>query len=145
MEQTIQRVRYMLQSKLTVRQLIKPTQLPLTRWALYIIFLPYEALLMLGAIRTTLTRLLIARKNLLQWTTAAKAARLFGSDPKNETLREMTPSLVFSVALTILVAILKPDALWVAAPLLILWLVAPQIAYVISKPAIRITTPLSEP
>jgi cyclic beta-1,2-glucan synthetase len=134
-----------IQSKLTVKQLIKPTQFPLMRWVLYIIFLPYEALLMLGAIRTTLTRLLIARKNLLQWTTAAKAARLFGADPKNETLREMAPSLVFSVALTILVAILKPDALWVAAPLLILWLAAPQIAYVISKPAVRVTTPLSEP
>lgn len=145
MTQTIQHVRYTIQTKLTVKQLIKPTQLPLTRWVLYIIFLPYEALLMLGAIRTTLTRLLIARKNLLQWTTAAKAARLFGSNPKDETLREMAPSLFFSVALALLVAIVNPKALWVAVPLLISWFVAPQIAYVISKPAIRVTSPLSEP
>ncbi len=63
--------------RLTLKQLLGPTRLPLTRWALAVLFLPYEALLMLGAIGTTLTRLLIARKKLLQWTTAANAARSF--------------------------------------------------------------------
>jgi len=133
MGQTVQHVRYNFKTKLTFRQLIKPTQLPLTRWAFSIFFLPYEALLMLGAIRTTLARLLIARKNLLQWTTAAKAARLFGSNPNYETLREMGPSLVFSLALTISVVIFNPSALWVALPMLVAWLVSPQIAYAISK------------
>ncbi len=142
--QTIQHLRYNFKSRLSIKQLIKPTELPLTRWALSILFLPHEALLMLGAIRTTLTRLLIARKNLLQWTTAAKAARLFGSNPNYETLREMGMSLVVSIGLMICVFIFNPGALWAALPLLIAWLVAPQIAYLLSKPAIRITTPLSE-
>jgi hypothetical protein len=36
--------------RLPLKQILQPTLLPLTRWALAIIFLPYEALLMLGAI-----------------------------------------------------------------------------------------------
>jgi cyclic beta-1,2-glucan synthetase len=142
--QAIQHLRYNFKSQLTIKQLIKPTELPLIRWALSILFMPHEALLMLGAIRTTLMRLLIARKNLLQWTTAAKAARLFGSNPNFETLREMGMSLVFSIGLMVCVAIFNPGALWVALPLLIAWLVAPQIANRISKPATHVTTPLSE-
>ena len=35
--------------RLTLKQILKPLQLPLTRWALAILFLPHEALLMLGA------------------------------------------------------------------------------------------------
>ncbi|NTU55271.1 MAG: hypothetical protein HGA79_03370, partial [Anaerolineales bacterium] len=75
--QTIQQGRHN-HGRLTLKQILKPTQLPLTRWALAILFLPYEALLMLGAIRTTLGRLLIARKRLMQWTTAANTARSSG-------------------------------------------------------------------
>ena len=81
--------------RLTLKQIFEPTRLPLTRWALAILFLPYEALLMLSAIGTTLTRLLIARKHLLQWTTAANAARSFGLNKRYETWVEMAASLVF--------------------------------------------------
>ncbi|MBI5935134.1 MAG: cellobiose phosphorylase [Chloroflexi bacterium] len=141
--QTIQQVRHNF-GRLSFKQIFKPTLLPLTRWALAIIFLPYETLLMLGAIITTLIRLLIARKNLLQWTTAANVARAFGSNTHYETWREMAASLIFTVLLGIAIAVFNPTALWVALPLLIGWLSAPQIALFISKPAIHITAPLSE-
>ncbi|MBK8616680.1 MAG: cellobiose phosphorylase [Anaerolineales bacterium] len=145
MAQTVQHVRYNFKSGLTLKQLIKPTQLPLTRWALSIVFLPYEALLMLGAIRTTLARLLIARRNLLQWTTAANVARAFGLNAHYETLNEMVASLVFTALLGITIFILNPSALWIALPLLFAWLVSPQIAYTISKPVMHTVTPLSLP
>ncbi|MEP6894745.1 MAG: glucoamylase family protein, partial [Chloroflexota bacterium] len=130
---------------MNLKQLFKPTQLPLTRWALAMIFLPYEALLMLGAIGTTLRRVFIARKKLLQWTTAANMARSFGSNPYFEIWREMTVPLLFTLLLGISIAIINPGAFWVAFPFLIAWLIAPQIAYVISKPVTHTTTPLSEP
>ena len=81
---------------------------------------------MLGAISTTLIRLLIARKNLLQWTTAANAARSFRSKAQYEIWSEMAASLVFAILLGVAVAIFNPSALWVALPFLVAWLVAPQ-------------------
>jgi len=130
--------------RLTLKQILEPTRLPLTRWALGIVFLPYEALLMLNAIGTTLVRLLVARKNLLQWTTAANAARSLGLNKRYETWVAMAASLVLTVLLGITSAIFHPAALWVAMPVLVAWLIAPQIAAVISRPVIHTTTPLTE-
>jgi len=131
-------------SRLSLRQIFKPIQLPFIRWVLAIVFLPYEGLLMLGAIRTTLTRLLIARKNLLQWTTAANTARSFGSKAQYEVWGEMATSIIFTILLGISIAILNPGALWATIPLLAAWFIAPQIAYKISLPLTHASTPLSE-
>jgi len=130
--------------RLSLKQLFEPIRLPLIRWALTVLFLPYEALLMLGAIGTTLTRLLIARKNLLQWTTAANVSRSFRLKALYETWGEMAASLVLTVLLGMTITIFNPTALWVALPLLVAWLIAPQIAYIISQPVTHITTLLSE-
>ncbi len=141
--QTFQHGRHNIR-KLGLKQILKTSQLPLTRWALSVLFLPYEALLMLGAISTTLTRLLIERKNLLQWTTAANTARSFRSKAQYEIWGEMSASLIFAILLGAAVAIFNPSALWVALPFVIGWLVAPQVAYVISQPVTHVTAPLSE-
>jgi cyclic beta-1,2-glucan synthetase len=130
--------------RLTIQQILEPTWLPLTRWALGIVFLPYEALLMLNAIGTTLVRLLVARKHLLQWTTAANAARSFGLNKPYETWAAMSASLVLTVLLGITGVIFQPAALWVAAPLLVAWLIAPQIAAVLSRPVTHTSPPLTE-
>nr|MBA2564120.1 glycosyl transferase family 36 [Gemmatimonadota bacterium] len=45
------------------------------RWALGVVFLPYEAAVVVDAIARTLYRVLVSRRNLLEWTTAAGAAR----------------------------------------------------------------------
>ena len=50
----------------------------LMRWLLAIVFLPYEAYVNLDAIFTTLYRLVISHRYLLQWTTAAQTTQLFG-------------------------------------------------------------------
>ena len=45
------------------------------RWLLAVVFLPFEAAQMVGAIVTTLARVLITHRHLLEWMTAAKAAQ----------------------------------------------------------------------
>jgi len=129
--------------RLTLKQLFKPTWLPLIRWALSIIFLPYEALLALSAIGLTIARLLIVRKNMLQWRTAAYLARSF-QNTRYRTWLEMAASLTFVIFLGIAIWMINASALLVSAPLLIAWLISPRIAFVISRPLTHNTTPLSE-
>ncbi len=49
-----------------------------------------------------------------------------------------------TVLLGITIAVFNPTALWVALPLLIAWLLAPQVAYGISQTITHIPTPLTE-
>ena len=130
--------------RLTLKQILKPARLPLTRWLFANLFLPYEAMLMLEAIRTTLARLLIGRRHLLEWTTAANSARSVSLRPNSETWLEMAGGLFITILLGISIAVLNPAALWVALPLLVAWLSAPQIAFFISQPITRTTKPLPE-
>ena len=129
----------------SLTELVETVKLPLLRWGLAVLFLPYEALLILGAIRTTLARLLISHEKLLQWTTAAHTAQSLGVNARFETWIEMAVSLAFTILLGSAVAIFNQAALIVAAPLLIAWLIAPQVAYWISQPITHTAAPLSEP
>jgi cyclic beta-1,2-glucan synthetase len=105
------------------------------RWLLAIAFLPYESVLALDAIVTTLTRLFITHRRLMQWTTAAHAARLFGAEVKSRiTWRQMISAVLVSGVLALLIFLINPDALLAAAPLLLVWLLSPEIAYEISRP-----------
>jgi cyclic beta-1,2-glucan synthetase len=128
----------------SLKQILIPTQLPLTRWALSVLFLPYEALLMLGAISTTLIRLLIERRNLLQWTTAANASRSPVLNTLYETWIDMAAALILTILMGISTVIINPSALWVALPLLVAWLIAPQVSILLSQPLIHRTSQLSE-
>ena len=63
----------------SVRDVLRSRRIDALRWLLALVFLPYEALLTLAAISTTLVRLFFTRRRMLQWTTAAQNARLFPS------------------------------------------------------------------
>ncbi len=130
--------------RLTLKQLFEPTRLPLIRWVLSILFLPYEALLALSAIGVTIARMFIFHKHMLQWTTAARAARSHRLNSRYGTWAEMGVSSFLSILLGIMVAIFNPTTLWVALPLLVGWLLAPQVAYVISQPVTHIPPRLTE-
>ncbi|MCX6047321.1 MAG: hypothetical protein NT075_19625 [Chloroflexi bacterium] len=105
------------------------------RWLLYLAFLPYETLVLLDAISTTLARVFITRRHLLQWTTAEHTVRLFGDEVKTTTtLLKMLPSIVLTIALAVLVAMVRPQALPIAVPFFVTWIFAWQIAYLISRP-----------
>jgi cyclic beta-1,2-glucan synthetase len=140
--QTIQHVRQNIFS-LSFKELFTSIRLPLIQWALAILFLPYEALLRMNAIGITLSRLLVTRRNMLQWTTAAHFASSF-RNTRYKTWWEMALSTVFSLLLGFAIGLDHPSTLLVALPLLVGWAISPQIAYWISKPIRYTSTPLSE-
>ena len=76
-----------------------PMRWSFVRWSLAVAFLPYEAYNALDAILTTLYRLFISHRNLLQWTTAAQTARLFGLQVYRNTawLRLIASTLIVMI------------------------------------------------
>jgi cyclic beta-1,2-glucan synthetase len=105
------------------------------RWLLFLAFLPYEALLMVDAIGTTLIRLFVRRRKLLQWTTAARTVRIFGDEVSAmTTMLRMLPAQVLALAIAALVLFVNPTRMLIAAPFLAVWLLAWQIAFRISRP-----------
>jgi cyclic beta-1,2-glucan synthetase len=111
--QFIQQGRHNLK-RLSLKLFFEPIRLPLIRWALSILFLPYEALLALSAIGVTIARMFIFHKHMLQWTTAARAARSRRLNSRYGTWAEMGVSAFLSILLGISIAIFNPTALWVA-------------------------------
>ena len=107
----------------------------LARCGSAIAFLAFEAVVILDAIVRVMVRTAITRKHLLQWTSAAHTAFGLGAkSPRAVCWRTMWASPVIPVAITALVAWVAPAALVVAAPLLVIWFVAPEIAYWVSRP-----------
>jgi len=113
------------------------------RWLLYLVFLPFEALVVCDAILRTLARLLVTRRHLLEWTSAFHTARRFGTGARRlATWIGMAGAPIIALALLVAVALVRPHALLVAAPLLLAWLVSPEIARTISEPPRRAAPPL---
>lgn len=108
-----------------------------------VIFLLYQATLNVDAIARAAIRRALTHRGLLEWTSHAVAergqARTFG-----DYLVRLWVSPALSVFIAVLVAWVAPDALLVAAPLLLLWFLAPTIAYSISQPVERASKPLSD-
>ncbi len=140
--QTIQQGRHP-PGHLTLKQRFEPIRLPFLRWVLALLFLPYEALFMLDAIRVTISRLLFVRRHMLQWKTAAHFARSIQNSRTRNWL-EMAGSTIFVALMGIVIWMINPPAVWVAAPFLIGWFISPQVAYWISQPSTRSVPPLTE-
>ena len=116
----------------------RPIRLAALRALFEIVFLPHESFIHLDAILTTLTRLWISHKNMLQWVTAAHTVQLFGKRLRVQSAWQAmrTPPL-FGIALTVAVFFEDPNTLLFAAPLLFGWIISPYIAARISKPDIQ--------
>jgi cyclic beta-1,2-glucan synthetase len=112
------------------------------RWWLSLVFLPHEAFLTVDAVARTLYRL-TTRRNLLQWTTAARTQRVFRADSLAAMWQEMLPASAFAVVLGILLAVIRPGVLLTALPLLALWFMSPAVSYILSKPVRKPTPRLS--
>jgi cyclic beta-1,2-glucan synthetase len=116
----------------------RPVQLAAWRAFFQVAFLPHEALVSLDAIPTTLVRVFISHKRLLEWATAAHVVRLFGRQLQMRTFwMEMIAAPLFALALLVLTAAIKPGVLVLAAPFLALWLISPAVATRISRPIHR--------
>ena len=122
------------------RNVLQALETGVVRWVLALVFILYETLVTLGGITTTLFRLFITRKRLLQWTSYADTVRVFAGEV---TVGQMIAAILSAVTLGGLIVVFRPAALFVALPLLIAWLLSPEIAYWISRPTRHAPAPLS--
>jgi cyclic beta-1,2-glucan synthetase len=108
-----------------------------SRVALQIVFLADQSYQSASAVITTLFRVLVSRRRLLEWeTAAASAARETRSDVMTY-YAAMASSPALALGGLVLVAATRPAALPAAAPLLLLWAAAPLIACALSRPLAR--------
>jgi cyclic beta-1,2-glucan synthetase len=116
-----------------LRALGEDFRLALAQSALLITFLAHLAWLMADAIGRTLTRLLITRRRLLEWTTAAQAT----IGPRLDLLgfyRQMAGAVVIGVV-AFAVSWFSGHGTWLlAAPFAALWLASPAVARWASLP-----------
>ncbi len=96
-------------------------------------FLAHQAWLMGDAILRTLARLYATRRNLLEWTTAAQAKASQDLDLAG-FYRQMAGGVAIAAAAAVLVLAVKPGAVWIAAPFVVLWLLSPRVARWVSLP-----------
>jgi cyclic beta-1,2-glucan synthetase len=105
----------------------------LTHLLVSITFLAQQTHLMLDAIIRTLWRVLITRRNLLEWTTAAQVRSATGLALGN-FLWPLRSAGVVAFAATAAVLSFNPRALPFALPFILLWWASPLIARQISLP-----------
>ncbi|HEX9325381.1 MAG TPA: glucoamylase family protein, partial [Reyranella sp.] len=98
---------------------------------LLVAFLPHHAWLMLDAIGRTLYRLVVSRRRLLDWTTAAQSKSLLRTDWM-AFAGQMTGSLLITSLAAVAVWYAGRAAMPVAAPFILAWLLSPAIARVVS-------------
>ncbi|HTV01669.1 MAG TPA: glucoamylase family protein, partial [Luteitalea sp.] len=113
---------------------------------LTLMLLPFHAWQLLHAIGLTLVRLLVTKRHLLEWETAASVARSRTPDGRAGFAvfyAEMAASLI-AAGLAALAAIVGGGTAWIAAtPFVVGWLLAPAIALRLSAPRERRRRPLS--
>ncbi|MBL0143011.1 MAG: cyclic beta 1-2 glucan synthetase [Betaproteobacteria bacterium] len=102
--------------------------------------LPHEAFFSLHAIARTAVRMLVTRTRLLEWTASSESDQSGTQGGHGEfaaTLRLMWIGPVIACATAIPLAAFRPAALAVAAPILLLWLASPAIAWWLGRPRAR--------
>ncbi|MDP9199234.1 MAG: cyclic beta 1-2 glucan synthetase [Pseudomonadota bacterium] len=98
--------------------------------------LPHEAVVSLGAVVRTSGRMLITRRNLLEWSPYDEQAGNQDTDLAT-TYRALWPAPFIAAATAFGLVVLRPEALLAALPLLGLWLAAPALASWLSRPLVR--------
>ncbi|MEO7311580.1 MAG: glucoamylase family protein [Chitinophagaceae bacterium] len=101
-----------------------------------LVFLPYEAYVNADAVLRTNWRLFISGKKLLEWNPSNNA---INTAPKTLPgfFAAMWFTALFSAGLFAYFVWYLPDVLLVAGPVLVLWLLAPAVAWYISRPSTK--------
>jgi cyclic beta-1,2-glucan synthetase len=116
-----------------VRAIVEDALMDLAHFLVTLALLVQQAWLMTDAISTTLVRLFITRRGLLAWVTTLQAKA--GSGHSMMSLVRQLGGMSLAVLGTGLVVLLfNPASLALAAPFLLLWLVSPVVAYILSLP-----------
>ena len=115
------------------------------RWFFSIAFLVSDTLLALDAIFRTLWRVLLTGKNRLEWTSAAHAStRSEGQSIRYRSWALMWPSSALALVLAGHLGVNSPSGFWPAVPVLLLWLIAPEISVWSARPRYFRTQSLDE-
>ena len=130
------------------RNLFRDASTAVAQVALSLTFLAFHAFDSLHAIGLTLVRLVVTKRRLLEWETAATAAARLARLPGQGGLYGFSSAMIASPIVTAVVALVilasAPSRLIVAAPFLLLWLLAPAVAYRLSIPMGRRVRPLGD-
>jgi cellobiose phosphorylase len=103
---------------------------------LAIAWLPHETIYSLDAVLRTLWRLLVSRRNLLQWRPSSEVART-ATQRLGGLYLLMWEGPVLALAVLAELAWLRPRVLPVTMPFLLLWLVGPVLAWWLGRPRRR--------
>lgn len=95
------------------------------------IFLPHEAYMMLDAIVRTLWRLMISKRNLLEWTTAADIEKRLAND-LTSYIKRMYKAILFTILVFVLALFVRPENTIIAAVITLSWILSPYLAYKLS-------------
>ena len=102
--------------------------------------LPFEATYSLAAIARTLWRVLLSKRRLLEWRPSADVS--IATEPgtladllRNARMLAVAPALAIACAAGL--SFVRPDALSVAAPVLLLWLLSPLLVWWFDRPLAR--------
>ncbi len=99
---------------------------------LSIILLPHQAYVMSDAIVRTIYRLLFTRSLLLDWETAASAESRMRVDARGYH-RAMWPALALALGAIAGILLAAPGTVWWLSPILMLWLLSPYVAWMVSQ------------
>jgi len=130
------------------RNLGADTAVALAQVGLSVTFLAYHAWDTAHAIVLTLVRLTITRRRLLEWETAAAAAAhaagIVGGRALLRFVADMMASPIIAAIVALVVSLTRPAALSAALPFLVLWTIAPGVAYWLSMPVGPRERPLTD-
>jgi cyclic beta-1,2-glucan synthetase len=129
------------------RNLRADAAITLAQVFLSVTFLAYHAWQTAHAIVLTLVRLTMTRRRLLEWetaaATAARAAGILGGRALLRFVAGMMASPIIAAVLALVVSVTHRASLPSAIPFLLLWFVAPGVAYWLSMPVGPRERPLS--
>ena len=114
-----------------LRALVSDLWLAVLQTFFTITFLAHQAWLMTDAVGRTLFRLLVSRRNLLEWVTAAQA-QLSSQLSLAGVYRRMSASVITAALAILAVGVMGHGAWWIVLPFVVLWTAAPAIARGIS-------------
>ena len=98
-----------------------------------LVCLPFEAFANGKAILLTLWRILITKRKLLEWNPSSHTSNT-NPDSLLASYSAMWIEPVLSIVLFVFLALYFPAKLWIDGPVLILWFIAPLVAWFTSKP-----------
>ena len=96
------------------------------------VFLAYQFVVVMNAILVTLARVLITKKNMLEWVTSADAEKK-QSNTLSSYLKSMGASMIIGILILGLTYQFKRDNVLISLVVAITWGIAPFVAYYISK------------